>query len=492
VLRSLRCSPLWLVALAACSERPIPPVEDASLRDASGDRVFEDRRSPAVTSPYPAAEYTVTLPYQGPEQRFDLEFTASPARVDVHLLVDTTGSFDGEIRELQQALSNVTLPALQARIPSLTLGVSRFEDMPWEPFGLSSDRPYTLVIPQTTVFSAVDRALFRLDDPLGAGGDIPEAWYEALFQVATGQGLSLGSFGAVPPFAGSAIGGGTLGGVGFRRDATRVVVLVTDAPSHEGSEYRAVVPQAHSSEQAIAALNALDVRVVGIASGNAARSALEAVATRTNAVAVNAGAFCATGLNGALRPSNAGNCPLVYDIAQDGTGLSRTVADGIGAVLDTIAFNEIHGEARDDSASFVRAIEAVSASPPANSAAPGLADRRPAAMPDGLVDTFTSVRSRTVVRFRAHLANRSVREGLYPQVFFLRVALVGDGADIREALVRVIVPEGPKFDAGGDPDASEAGVVNDAEAETDASTPDAAPEAAVTDADEPTDAGDQG
>lgn len=478
--------------LAACSDRTPPPIEETSARDATGDRVVEDRRAPAVTSPYPNAEFTLTLPYGGAEQPVDLEFAASPARVDVHLLVDTTGSFDGEILELQQALSTVTLPTLQARVPSLTLGVSRFEDMPWEPFGLSTDRPYRLVIPQTTVFSAVDRALFRLDDPLGAGGDVPESWYEALFQVATGQGLDLGMFGVVPAFAGSATGGGTLGGVGFRSNATRVVVLVTDAPSHEGGEYRAIVPAAHTSEQAITALNALDVRVVGIASGNAARSALESMATRTGAVAVGAGAFCATGLDGALRPSNAGNCPLVYDIAQDGTGLSRTVADGIGAVLDTIAFREIHGEARDDSASFVRSIEAVSATPPSNASAPGVADRLPAATPDGVNDTFTAVRSRTIVRFRARLANRTVRDGLYPQVFFLRIALVGDGSDIREALVRVIVPEGPKFDAGPDPDASDAAVVNDGASETDVSAADAAMDAPEPEAGGDFDAGDGG
>jgi hypothetical protein len=463
-----------LSVLAACSAPIAPPVEELAPRDATGDRVVEDRRAPATTTPYPSANVTVTLPYGGPAQSVDLEFTAAPGRVDVHLLVDTTGSFDGEILELQQALTSVTLPALQRRVPSLTLGVSRFEDMPWEPFGLSTDRPYALVIPQTTVFSAVDRALFRLDDPLGAGGDIPESWYEALFQVASGEGLDLGVYGSIPRFANPATGGGTLGGVGFRPNATRVVVLVTDAPSHEGTEYRSVIARAHTSEQAVAALRALDVRVVGIASGAPARSALESIATRTGAVATVAGNWCATGIDGAARPAVMNRCPLVYDIAPDGTGLSRTVADGIGAVLDTVAFGEIHGEAREDNARFVAAIEATSATPPANSEAPGAEDRLPTAMMDGVRDTFTSVRSGTVARFRARLANRSVREGVFPQVFFLRIALVGDGMDIRETLVRVIVPEGPKFDAGPDPlDAADAGTASDASERSDAANSDA-------------------
>ncbi len=435
-----------------CAGPPPPtPQEEVTPFDAAlTDRVVADRRAPATTAPYPAANVTVTLPFGGPEQPIDLEFTAAPGRVDVHLLVDTTASFDGEIRELQRALTSVTLPALQQRVPSLTLGLSRFEDMPVEPFGFRTDRPFTLLIPQTSEFSAVDRALFRLDDPLGAGGDLPESWYEALYQTATGRGLDLGTFGAVAPFSGGAVGGGTLGGVGFRSDSTRVVVLVTDAPSHDAAEYAAAIPHAHSGAQAIAALRALDVRVVGIASGQPARTALESVAVQTRAVAAPVDGRCSTGLGGSARPPVDGQCPLVYDLADDGTGLSRTVADGIGAVLDTIAFATIHGEPREDGMRFVSAIEAVSAVAPANTAAPTRADRLPAGATDGVLDTFAGVRSGTLVRFRARLANRTVREAVFPQVFFLKVVLVGDGSPLRETIVRVIVPEGPKFDAGSD------------------------------------------
>jgi hypothetical protein len=36
----------------------------------------------------------------------------------------------------------------------------------------------------------------------------------------------------------------------------------------------------------------------------------------------------------------------------------------------------------------------------------------------------------------------------FPQVFFVPVTILGDGTVLREMVVRVIVPEGPKRDSG--------------------------------------------
>ena len=123
-MRSALLLPL-LGGLVSCARPSSLPNEDATVDAPSSDRMIADRRAPAVTSRYPVADLTVTLPFDGPEQPVELEFTAAPATVDVHLLVDTTASFDGEIRELQQTLSSTTIPALQQRVPSLTLGLSR-------------------------------------------------------------------------------------------------------------------------------------------------------------------------------------------------------------------------------------------------------------------------------------------------------------------------------------------------------------------------------
>jgi hypothetical protein len=115
----------------------------------------------------------------------------------------------------------------------------------------------------------------------------------------------------------------------------------------------------------------------------------------------------------------------------------------------------------------------MTAVPPMDAPPPTREDRRPEGALDGALDTFVGVRSGTVVRFRARLVNTSVRESLFPQVFFVRVALVGDGLLLRETLVRIIVPEGPKFDAGPE---------HDVHASQDASTEDAFADATAEDA----------
>ena len=127
-----------------------------------------------------------------------------------------------------------------------------------------------------------------------------------------------------------------------------------------------------------------------------------------------------------------------------------SIVEGINTLLGTTAFAAVNGEARDDGSRFVQAIEALTSEPPRGVVAPGRADQVPQGAPDGVLDTFTQVRTGTALNFRARLRNRTVLETAFPQVFFLRIALIGDGAILREALVRVIVPEGPKLDGGLD------------------------------------------
>lgn len=404
---------------------------------------------PPRMSPYPRADMTVELPFESPERTVLLTVQASAAQVDVHLSIDTTSSFDGEIDELQNALLTTVIPGLRMRIPSLTLGVSSFQDMPYPPWGATTDRPFQLRIAQTSDLRQVSRAVELLDQPLGIGGDRPESWAEALYQIATGEGLRAGSQVLVRPFVPVALpDSGHVGGVGFRSRSTRVVVLVTDAPTHEPMDYFPTVSGAHSTMQAVEALRRIRASVVGIVSAPDARSSLERVALATGAVAPVVHGGCTTGLEGALRAPVEGVCPLVYDIAGDGTGLSRTIVDGIHRLLDAAVYDEVHGTAMDDPQGFVTAIEAEGVDESPGPSRTVREDRWPADTPDGTLDTFTNVRSGARLTFRLHLRNRTVRETELPQVFFVRVVITGDGLVLRESLIRVIVPEGPKQDAG--------------------------------------------
>jgi hypothetical protein len=390
----------------------------------------------------------VELPYQGPTEEVRLSAIADAARFDVHFSIDTTGSFGEEIDTMQGELLERVLPGIRARVSDLAVGVSRFEDFAVEPFGSFGDRPFALLTSITTSESLVGAGIAALDDPLGRGGDIPESSAEALYQIATGEGLRSGGIDWIAPFGrGAAPGGGTLGGVGFREGSLRAVVHVTDAPSHAPSDYLPDVGGVHSLEDATARLSEMNVAVLGIASSRVARPHLERVALDTGAFVEPIGGACPTGVDGASNPPVGGLCPLVFDITRDGAGLSDAMVDALVALLDSVRFEEVYGVATDDDLGFVTAVEARSATAPAGTAEPGREDLRPA--DDGILDTFVEVRPGTELELVAHFHNDRIPAADYDQVFRVTVQVLGDGLVLSEQVVRVVVPRGRQaMDAG--------------------------------------------
>lgn len=467
-----------VVVLAACGERAPPvPTRDSGPRGLDGGTPSTapdaGYRRPDGGPRLPPADLEVELPYLAPEVRIPLETRADLGTLDVFLSIDTTGSFGGEIDALQRDLVGEVVPALAARVPDVAIGVGRFEDFPAAPFGAEGDQPFRLVTAVTTDRVRVGSALASLDDPLGNGGDIPESGAEALWQIATGEGYAHDGQELIERFEGSAApGGGEIGGVGFREGALRVVVHVTDARSHEPADYAGLFPGTRSMSQAIAALGEIDARVIGIASGPEPRAELERLAIGTGAVAPPREGACDTGIDGAPRTPVSGSCPLVFDVEADGTGLSSTLVDAIGDLLDTVSWGEVWGEADDAGLGLVRAVEAVEARVEGGGTAPGREDRHPAG--DGIDDTFVSVRPGTTVRFDLVLRNESVPPADYEQVFLVEVRILGDGLNVLERTVRVIVPRG-RVDAGPrDEDAgtSDAGESDAGAGDEDASPPD--------------------
>lgn len=480
-----RAIPLALaVALAGCgSDRPGALGGDLDVgvgtsRDAGPLTVVDTGLGPRMASSYPRYDLSFTLDYNAPAQGFDVEVEPRASRLDVHLNVDTTGSFNGEIDNLKTTIGSVVIPQLRSRVSDLAMGVSRFADFPISPFGRNSDQPYNLLTPVTLDLGRVASAVFSLDMPLQNGGDPAEAWGEALWQVATGRGypgVGAGdSRGSISQYFNTA-GLTAPGGVGFRNGSARVVVNVTDAPSQEPYTYQSAVPNTHSTSDAAAALRGINARLLGIASGEPARPQLEAMAIATGAVIDPTGGACPTGVRGSTRAPTRGTCPLVFDIEPDGSGLGAAVVEAIVRFLDTLAFLAVNGVASDDPHGFVRSIEAVSARTTNGTAEPTREDRVPAAH-DGVLDTFVNVPTRTTLGFRVNLQNVTVPLQEFPQVFFVRVNVMGDGVVVAERIVRVIVPEGPKPD-GGDarPDAVVDAVVDDIASPTDTGPTDTGP-----------------
>lgn len=465
-----------LLLLAGCAPSvPNAPSFDGNVRrDAiaiadgaipSGDGGYVRPDAPAL----PPADLDVTLPYHGAEATTDLDVSAALGRLDVVFSIDATGSYGGEIDQLQSELVDVVVPGLRAEVTDVAFAVARFEDAPLMPFGNANDHMYTLFTGVTTDVTRVAYAVAQLDMPLGDGGDEPEAGIEALFQIARGTGLVVRGATLAVPWAGTAAsGGGTAPGVGFRAGAFRVVVHATDAPSHDASDYGDTVAGAHSRSETLAALRSEQIRVIGIASSARARPDLESFARTTGAVAPAASGECATGVNGTPRPADPdGTCPLVFDIASSGSGLSTAIVSAIGDVTDALTYDAVWGAADDDRLGFVQSIEATMATPPSGGTAPTRADLHPSG--DGVLDTFVDVRSGTSVVFRAHLQNLSVEPADYDQVFRVTIVILGDGLELVRRTIRITVPRG-RLDAGiARPDAfvdMDAGNVVDASFDT--------------------------
>lgn len=444
----------WLIACAVgCSDGAHAPSPLLPLRDA-GDASTTDANvdaAPAYVRPdggprLPAVDEQVTLPFLGEPQVVIVEIEAALRALDVHFSVDTTSSFRDEISVLQANLSGVIVPELQRRINDVSVGVSSFEDFPEIPFGGEDDQPFELKTAITSDLQRVDSALAGLDRPIGNGGDGPESGAEALYQIATGAGYERNGRQLIEAFDQRALpGGGRLGGVGFRPGALHALVHITDAPTHQPSDYADVFPGTHSLQQAANALNALAIRTLGIVTNSRAPEdgksqavvELEELAIATGAVGPSDRGGCPTGIEGATRPAVGDVCPLVFQVRDDGEGLSDTLTEGIVALVNAVDLRRAYTEVTDDRLGFVTTVEALGADPRGNTPAPDRADERPA---DGIDDTFVNVRPGTTLRFAVHLQNTLLVPDDAPQFYTVLINLVGDGLSLGMRAIRIEVP----------------------------------------------------
>ena len=429
----------------------------------------------------PAADEEVVLAFGGPAVMRTIDVAAAPRVLDLHMSVDTTASMTGEIDELQQSLRTQVMPLLRMQVADVSFGASKFEDFPFPPFGtpaneasgIPADTPFALLSPITSDEARVVSAIAALDQPLGAGGDLPEAGAEALYEIATGEGYSADGEQIIAPFPHqAAVGGGRIGGVGFREGALRAVLHVTDAPAHDPVDYSDVFPGTHDLDQAADALKAIDVKLIGIVSAcrgsnkdcdpaeyEIARRQLEHLATVTGAVVDATDGSCPFGIGGAALPADGDRCPLVFDITPNGEGLSNTLIDAVASLLDGTRFHVVSAFAAEDPIGFVASVEPIEPDHASGETPPAIDDLLPEAHPDGRPDSFVEVASRSPIAFKLVLRNEAIAPSDVEQHFRVVVEVRGDDLLLERRTIRIAIPAGsqlaPPADAGAGAGAAE-------------------------------------
>jgi len=420
---------------------------DPTNPDSDGDGYTDLAEMAAGTDPndprvgIPEEDFFVVLPYGGPEARDNLVFDTSIEVADVFFLVDTTGSMSGTIDNVATSLRDVIVPGIRDTIDNAWIGVGRFEDFPVSGYGSfgthagttvpglpPDDVPFflqTVVRDPVTDFDAIQQAVEYLRD-IGIGGDGSESHVEGLYQTATGAGLSpwipAQRCETAPDFPGVPTGYPC-----FRPGALPIVVLISDAEMHNGpagyDSYTGVAGAA-TVDDAVAALNAIGARVIGVASNAWGANAVD----HMRYVATNTGTVDATGQ------------PLVYET---GGEVSYEVVDAIdnlaGSTPQDVSTGREDlpdwpqylsaGEPEVDATLFIQAITPVRTIPPENLLG---------AMTD---TTFEQVIPGTAVEFEVHFFNDFVPPRETSRIYEAIIIVLGNGvARLDERRVYIIVP----------------------------------------------------
>jgi hypothetical protein len=365
-----------------------------------------------------------------------LVFATKIKVADILLLMDTTGSMGGEIANLKSTLTSTIIPALQETIVDVRFGVGYFDDYPVGSYGFDPDVVFGLLQAMTDDVTEAQAAVNAL--PQCNGADWAESQVPALWSIATGLGL-----GTYLPNQ-TACPAGEFGYPCFRPGAMPIVVMMTDAPFHNGpanySPYGTdVVPEPPSYTDMVAELDTIHAKVLSVYSAGVEDIGL----LHCQDIALDTGAVL-------------DDEPLVWEISGDGTGLDSSIVDAVNTLVTAVPM-DISAEKRDDPADEFDAtllIDHVAPNPAGDIADPmdptlicvgGLPTANIDSDPEQ--DVFTSVEPGTPVCFDITPVqqNTDVPATDETQVFRAYVDVIGAGStvlDTREVYF-VVPPEDP-------------------------------------------------
>ena len=342
---------VMLLAVAGCGARTGLDVPDANV-DASRD-AGRDAALDAGHDAGPPPRCIVVPPSGLVTANFSIP--AALQVVDVMFLVDVTGSMRDAIDNVRAGLRDTVAPGVRAAIPDAAFGLAIFGEFPVLPYARpnSGVHPYELRSPITLDLELLSASFETL--PSWGNLDDPEADVEGLYQVATGAGLE--------PYVHASFGcaSGGAGGGCFRDEAFRVVLLVTDAPMHNGppgippvAPYTFSGPSAHTYTDAVTALRGIGATVIGLGAVHSDR--------RPSPI---------PHLTQLVTDVDTHHMPLVFDIGDRGDHIGQSVVTALETLasqvpLDVSAEVDNVPGAAIDARTLVTALRAVSAAPSGN------------------------------------------------------------------------------------------------------------------------------
>jgi hypothetical protein len=413
---------------------------------------METSATDAADNPTVRGQRVFVMPFQAPAHpaKHEVDANAKLARADVAILLDTTGSMLGTYSRIQGELAEIA-QGLEAQIPDVAIGAAGYGDFPvYDGANSQYDVPFYLVHRMMTVRTPAGLASITnsfqyaniIVDGLGnwfagmRGGDEPEQHWEALRQTATGVGITYpdpfnaNATRSVPPFSAQTAypttipageEAGTIGGLGFRRDATPIIIQITDTNAQPGG-LTTTSPVSATRAVALGSLKAIGARVVGVMAWiTVGEDDLTAMTIDTGGL-VTPDAWG----TGAARPANCpigkccvvaedeivrpqpdpinGKCPLVFQADRYSQNLSQMIVQAVAAIANGAHF-QIAAEVRDDPSddldvadSFVESVTTCDGEPFADVVSGAAVCFRITAKPNTVIDNAAEAR-----RYRATL-----------------------------------------------------------------------------------------
>ena len=427
-----------------------------------------DLNDPA--SHMPETDFFVKLPYNvaDPELR-DLSFSTNIKAADIIMMIDLSHSMSDEIDNLVANISSV-ITQIQTELPDSHFGLSSFGTWDETPEGtLIGDEGFECSLITDPGCDRYASTPYFVDQVVtGATADVQTAinglslkrgYYEpheeSLYQAASGEGLAtqfkLKMVMGAPRYkyfeisipATTGCPAGTVGGLCFRTGALPIFIMATDEafqgaqmpqinnpdPALPGLTYIdgmwETAVRGHSLDEAVAAMNAVNAKFIGINStGDAVTGAplidFTAVSEGTSSKAGDGSFFH-------------------YTISSDGTGtgLSTEIVNGVNELLhnieldlDTRATGTIQHLVNTDE--FITGAIAKSADPADGATVSG--------------SKFIDVKPGTDVTFEISFKNDIYQpEGPEATLFTAAIDVMGEGALLDTREVYIIVPGNPEL-----------------------------------------------